>query len=102
MYIGSEIGKIERQRTPMPKKNGESNEQLVGSSLFEIKGAEIEDAIAVKVNDKFFKASKFGSIQESNEQTTWITMSIICLLIFLTTMIIWRKRRRIGIPLTAR
>lgn len=24
--IGNEIGKIERQRTPMPKKNGESND----------------------------------------------------------------------------
>ncbi len=29
--IGNEIGKIKHQRTPMPKKNGESNEILVGS-----------------------------------------------------------------------
>jgi len=35
----------------------------VGSLLFEIKGADTQDVIAVKVNDKFFNASKLGTIQ---------------------------------------
>ena len=49
----------------MPKKNGESNDirTPVGSLLFEINGADTQELIAVKVEDKFFKASKFGSIQ---------------------------------------
>jgi hypothetical protein len=73
--IGNAIGKIERQRTPMPKKNGESNEKLVGSLLFEIKGADIQDVIAIKVNDKFFKASKLGPIQVTTDKSN---DTIIC------------------------
>jgi hypothetical protein len=92
--IGNQIGEIKRQRTPMPLKNGESNEKLVGSLLFEIKGANTQDVIAVKINDKFFKASKFGSIQESNEQTWIVALLIICFLVLFTLIIIWRKRRR--------
>lgn len=98
--IGNEIGKIERQRTPMPMKNGESNEKLVGSLLFEIKGADTQDVIAVKVNDKFFKASKLGPIQvttdQSNEQSWIVTLSIICFLVLVTMIIVWRKRKRMG------
>ncbi|KRE61924.1 hypothetical protein [Paenibacillus sp. Soil750] len=100
--IGNEIGKIERQRTPMPKKNGESNDIRipVGSLLFEIKGADTQDIIAVKVNDKFFKASKFGPIQVTTDQSkkqTWIvTLSFICFLVLLTMIIVWRRRRRMG------
>ncbi|MDQ8738576.1 hypothetical protein, partial [Paenibacillus sp. LHD-38] len=101
--IGNEIGKIKRQRTPMPKKNGESNEKLVGSLLFEIKGADTQDVIAVKVNDKFVKASKLGPIQvttnvsdQSHEQSWIVTLSVICFLVLLTMIIVWRKRRRIG------
>ncbi|MFC5650627.1 hypothetical protein ACFPYJ_16140 [Paenibacillus solisilvae] len=95
--IGNEIGKIKRQRTPMPKKNGESNEKLVGSLLFEIKGADTQDVIAVKVNDKFFKASKFGQIKVTTNVPEWIvTLSFICFLSLLTMIIVWRKRRRIG------
>lgn len=55
--IGKEIGKIERRTTPMPKKNGESNAQAVGSQLFEIKGIDSKQAIAVKVNEKYQRAS---------------------------------------------
>lgn len=98
--IGNEIGNIERQRTPMPKKNGESNEKLVGSLLFEIKGVDTLDVIAVKVNDKFFKASKLGPIQvttdQSNEQSWIVTLSFVCFLVLLTMIIVWRKRRRMG------
>ncbi|WP_141504461.1 hypothetical protein [Paenibacillus luteus] len=96
--IGNKIGKIESQRTPMPKKNGESNDSIpVGSVLFEIKGAATQNVIAVKVNDKFFKASKFGSIQvttdQSNKQTWIVTLSFICFLVLLTMIIVWRRRR---------
>lgn len=98
--IGNEIGKIERQRTPMPMKNGESNENLKGSRLFEIKGTDTQDVIAVKVNDKFFKASKLGSIQvtkvQPNEQRWIAILSIICFLVLLTMIIVWRKRKGIG------
>lgn len=98
--IGDEIGKIERQRTPMPMKNGESNENLKGNRLFEIKGTDTQDVIAVKVNDKFFKASKHGSIQVTKDQPNeqrWIAiLSIICFLVLLTMIIVWRKRKGIG------
>ncbi|RAP77246.1 hypothetical protein [Paenibacillus montanisoli] len=96
--IGNEIGKIKRQRTPMPKKNGESNEKHhVGSSLFEIKGVDIKDAIAVKVDEKFFKASQIGPLQELSNVKPWAaTLSVVGLLVLLTAMAIWRKRRSIG------
>ncbi|MDQ8738236.1 hypothetical protein [Paenibacillus sp. LHD-38] len=101
--IGNEIGKIKRQRTPMPKKNGESNEKLVGSLLFEIKGVDTQDVIAVKVNDKFVKASKLGPIQVttnvsdlSDEQSWIVTLSVISFLVLLTMIIVWRKRKCIG------
>lgn len=97
--IGNEIGKIKHQRTPMPLKSGESNiKHHVGSSLFEIKGVDIEDAIAVKVDDKFFKASQVGPLQELSNEKTWVaTLSVVGLVVvLLTTMIIWRNRRRIG------
>ncbi len=55
--ISKEIGKIERRVTPMPKKNGESNDKPVGSQLFEIKGIDSNQTIAVKVNDKYHRAS---------------------------------------------
>lgn len=99
--IGIEIGKIERQRAPMPKKNGESNEKPVGSLLFEVKGADSQDVIAVKVNDKFFRASKLGPIQDKasmsdlfKEQTWIVTLSVICFLILLTLIIV-RKRKKV-------
>lgn len=61
--IGKEIGKIERRTSPMPKKNGESNDKPVGSLLFEVVGADAQELIAVKVNDKYFRASKLGSLK---------------------------------------
>jgi hypothetical protein len=61
--IGKEIGKIERRSTPMPKKNGESNDKPAGSLLFEVKGTDSQELIAVKVNDKYFRASKQGALK---------------------------------------
>lgn len=60
--IGKEIGKIKRRTTPMPKKNGDSNDLPIGSILYEIKGKDPNEVIAVKVNDKYFNASKLGPL----------------------------------------
>lgn len=48
----------------MPKKNGNSNDLRIqtGSTLFEIKGRDPNEVIAVKVNDKYSKASKLGPL----------------------------------------
>ncbi|KRE35618.1 hypothetical protein [Paenibacillus sp. Soil522] len=98
--IGNEIGKIERLRDPMPKKNGESNDirTPVGSLLFEINGADTQDVIAVKVEDKFFKASKFGSIQLTTldriKEQLWVVTLSVCLLVLLTLIFVRRRKRR--------
>jgi hypothetical protein len=47
----------------MPKKNGESNDKPAGSLLFEVKGTDSQELIAVKVNDKYFSASKLGPLK---------------------------------------
>ncbi|WP_308639546.1 hypothetical protein [Paenibacillus silvisoli] len=60
--IGKEIGKIERRTTPMPKKNGDSNDVPTGSKLYEIKGKDPNEVIAVKVNDIYYDASKLGPL----------------------------------------
>ncbi|MCL6604619.1 MAG: hypothetical protein K6T94_17285 [Paenibacillus sp.] len=61
--IGKEIGKIKRIKMPMPKRNGDSNDSPVGSLLFEVKGTDAEEVIAVKVNDKYFRATKLGPLE---------------------------------------
>ena len=61
--IGKQIGQIERRMTPMPKKNGDANDKPVGSLLYEVKGFDANDVIAVKVNDTYFQASKLGALQ---------------------------------------
>ena len=84
----------------MPKKNGESNDirTPVGSLLFEINGADTQDVIAVKVEDKFFKASKFGSIQLTTldriKEQLWVVTLSICLLVLLTLIFVRRRKRR--------
>ncbi|MGO4699590.1 hypothetical protein AB4Z50_35790, partial [Paenibacillus sp. 2TAB26] len=60
--VGKEIGKIERKTTPMTKKNGDSNEVPAGSTLFEVKGKDPHEVIAVEVNDKYVIATKLGPI----------------------------------------
>ncbi|SDX06166.1 hypothetical protein [Paenibacillus sp. CF384] len=99
--IGNQIGRIERLRTPMPKKNGESNDTPVGSLLFEIKGVDTHDEIAVKVDDKYYKASPNGPLpvtEDTISTSKVITLSAVSFLgVCLTLIIIWRrKRRRIG------
>ncbi|CAM4513622.1 hypothetical protein [Paenibacillus typhae] len=60
--IGEEIGPIEKITHPMPTKNGESNEVPVGSTLYMINGVNMDEAIAVKVDEEYYKATKNGPL----------------------------------------
>ncbi|WP_223068303.1 NisI/SpaI family lantibiotic immunity lipoprotein [Paenibacillus caui] len=58
--IGNQLGVVKRIVQPMPKENEESNEAPVGSKLYEIKGIEPNEAIAVEINGEYRKAYKNG------------------------------------------
>jgi hypothetical protein len=58
--IGKEIGEIKHMVVPMPKKNGESNDKL--GKLYEIKGKEAQDKLALKVNGNYLEVHKVGPI----------------------------------------
>lgn len=60
--IGDEIGLIEKISHPMPAKNGESNEVPVGSTLYMINGVNMDEAIAVKVDEEYYKATINGPL----------------------------------------
>lgn len=90
--IGEEIGKIERQRAPMPQKNGESNDTPVGSLLFHIKGDDNQDKIAVKIRDTFYYASKHAPLQDTSKEQTWmVPLLVICLIIYIIIIMVWRR-----------
>lgn len=92
--IGKEIGKIEHQRSPMPKKNSESNVTPIGSLIFEIKDINTQDAVAVKVNNKFYFASHISSLQSTMiSRITLLILSIIIVLV-LIIVITWRRSRK--------
>jgi hypothetical protein len=61
--IGKELGEIKQTRTPMPKKNEESNEKIVGSKLYEIQGENPQDKIALRINDKYFMVTKLSELK---------------------------------------
>ncbi|MBD7969306.1 hypothetical protein [Paenibacillus gallinarum] len=90
--IGKEIGKIERQRDPMPKKNGESNDTPVGSLIFEIKDINTEDMVAVKIDNKFYFASQKSSIQSISGKTL-LPVSIFSLTV-LIVVVFWIRSRK--------
>lgn len=54
--IGVEIGEVEREVGSFPKNNLESNYAPVGSKLYEIKGADKQKVIAVKLKNEYLKA----------------------------------------------
>ncbi|MCM0648892.1 hypothetical protein NBE98_10955 [Clostridium swellfunianum] len=56
--LGKQLGEIKRKKEPMPTENGDANDTQVGSKLFEIKGINTEEAIAVEKSGKFYKAYK--------------------------------------------
>ncbi|MFC5647550.1 hypothetical protein ACFPYJ_00085 [Paenibacillus solisilvae] len=59
--IGKEIGEIKHLVVPMPKKNGDSNEKL--GKLYEIKGKESQDELALEVNGTYLEIHKVGSLK---------------------------------------
>jgi len=61
--IGKEIGTIKKIRSPMPLKNGESNDIPVGSLIFEVNGKNVNEFIAVKVKDKYLSATILGPLE---------------------------------------
>lgn len=61
--IGKEIGTIKKIRSPMPLKNGESNDTPVGSLIFEVNGKNVNEFIAVKVKDKYLSATILGPLE---------------------------------------
>lgn len=59
--IGKEIGEIKHLVVaPMPKKNGDSNEKL--GKLYEIKGKESQDALALEVDGTYLEIRKVGPL----------------------------------------
>ncbi|WP_454190942.1 hypothetical protein [Paenibacillus sp. Marseille-Q7038] len=92
--IGKEIRKIEHQRVPMPKNNGEANDTPVGSLIFEIKDTNTRDAVAVRLNDKFYIASQKSSIQGAIiNGKTLLTLSIISFTVLIVVVIRMRSRK---------
>lgn len=91
--IGKEIGKIERQRSPMPRKNGESNDTPVGSLIFEIKNVNTQDAVAVKIDNQFFYASEIGTIHDpTSTKIIGLTLaSFVVLVLIIFGIGIWKK-----------
>jgi hypothetical protein len=61
--MGNQIGVVKRLVQIMPKANEESNDAPVGSKLFEIKGIDSSEAIAVEINGKYRKAIKNGPLK---------------------------------------
>lgn len=55
--LGKQLGEIKRQKEPMPLENGDANEPLVGSKLFEIKGVDTKKQIAYERDGKIYKAT---------------------------------------------
>jgi hypothetical protein len=61
--LGKQLGEIKRTEEPMPIKNGDSNDAPVGSKLFQIKGIDTKEAIAIEKNGKFYRASQIGPLE---------------------------------------
>ena len=61
--LGKQIGEVKRQKKPMPFENGDANYIAVGSKIFEIKGTDIKNAIAVEIDGKTYEATKNRSLK---------------------------------------
>jgi len=57
-HIGKEIGQVSRYTTSFPEKNGDCNSAPAGSKLYSIRGVSVDDAIAIDVDGKFYKARR--------------------------------------------
>ena len=55
--LEEQIGQVEKQVTPSPKNNGEANECPVGTKIFQIKGVDVRESVAVDFQNEYRKAS---------------------------------------------
>jgi hypothetical protein len=55
--LGNQIGEVKSFKKPMPEEHEDANFVPIGSKIFEIKGIEIKDSIAVEIEGKTYKAS---------------------------------------------
>ena len=60
--LGNQLGEVKRIKYPMPIENGDANTTPVGSKIYQIKGIDIKEAIAVENNGKTYKATKNGPL----------------------------------------
>ena len=60
--IGTQLGEVKREAEVMPKANEEANSTPVGSKLFEVKGIDPSEAIAVEINGTYQKATLNGPL----------------------------------------
>ncbi len=63
--INKELGMVHKMTNPMPQNNGESNDTPVGSLILEIKGIDPNEAIAVKNDNIYYKATKLFSNKDN-------------------------------------
>jgi len=61
--LGNQLGEIKRIKEPIPLENGDANNTTVGSKIFEIKGIDTKEAIAIEKNGKIYKAIKNGPLK---------------------------------------
>lgn len=63
--LGNQLGEIKWINEPMPTENGDSNNDYipVSSKIFEIKGIDIKEAIAIEKNDAYYKFVKKASLK---------------------------------------
>lgn len=62
--LGKQLGEIKRIKKPIPVQNGDSNRIPVGSKIFEIKGIDTNDAIAIERDGKTYKFEKKGFLNK--------------------------------------
>lgn len=63
--LGNQLGEIKRINEPMPTESGDSNNDYIptGSKIFEIKGIDNKEAIAIEKNDAYYKFVKKASLK---------------------------------------
>lgn len=55
--LGDEIGKIERQTEPFPKKNLDSNIAPPGSTIYRLQDTD-DRTLVIQINDKYYHSTK--------------------------------------------
>ena len=63
--LGNQLGEIKQITERMPTESGDSNNDYIptGSKIFEIKGIDNKEAIAIEKNDAYYKFVKKASLK---------------------------------------